>query len=286
MARRAPRPPSSELHQEMSARWRYLLRHPDFRADVRELRKQYKEAAYDAGPAHEQLVEKWNLKELPVDIRTCPYIPDDPPYKNGYYERFSPDAIIKYPVEARDLAEEDSTPSRLPLDIARGQFLQLTVDLSYPDTLLLGLIQEEISTARRQKRHIDKHDTYLKVYDLAEQGKTLSQIAQETHSNLPTVKAQFRTACERIYGAGNIPEKWRLTLSGFNAATHLEECAQCRDALSKGENWSEDQLCPKAAIFFGQDHVAQRELPVQDIESLSRSNGHRSGTQRPSDDED
>jgi hypothetical protein len=256
----------SEVQREMAARWKYILRNPEFRRNIRELRALYREDQDQAAPVHNQIIEKWGLKNLPFDILTIPYISDHPPYKNAFYETICPQATIKYPIEAHVLSQGQSQTCRAGSD---PKYLQITIDLSYPDTQLLYLIAEEISATRPQRRYRDKDDDYLAVYDLAEQGKTLRQIALDVESNISTVKSRLRTACERIYGADRIPSKWRMTLSSFNADRHFSACEKCRNAFGKGADWSEADLCEPARQFLNQDHVAQDASPHRDIEGIS-----------------
>jgi len=249
----------AEVRREMSARWKYVLRHPDFRKQVRELRSLYQRDQQEAAPVHKQLIERWKLKALPFDILTIPYIPDEPPYKNAYYETICPQATIRFPVELHDAAEGQSYPHTMPADLQSGKFLQITVDLSYPDALLLSMITDEIRRIRPQRRHRDRDDDYLEVYDRAEKGESFVTMAAALNQSVPTLKSQLRVACRNIYGPGNIPPKWKLKTIGVNEATHVDHCLQCRTALTV------EDMCAQGQAYVDQDTAGQVELADDEI---------------------
>jgi hypothetical protein len=263
MPRRTNGQPKREIQREMSARWKYVLRHPDFRKDLRELRVQYRQDQHAANPIHKQIIEKWKLKDIPFDILTVPYISDHPPYKNAFYETICPQATIRYPVESHDAFEKQLHPPAIPPSLQPGQFLQISVDLSYPDTLLLSMIAGDIRSVRPQRRHRDSDDDYLDVYDRAEKGETFVTMAAALSESIPTLKSRLRAACRKIYGPGHIPPKWQLKTIGLDAATHAEYCLQCQNALSV------EQMCPQGQAYVNQDTAGQADLAHEKVEMIS-----------------
>ncbi len=186
MPRRTGEKAKDEAKRAREMRWQYLIRNHLFRAEVRELRKAFKEDHDDADNKRTALIEKWNLTQVPDDILREPIIPDDNPRKLAYYEMFLDRPPFGYPVEA--LA---------PLNDSPGRYLNIKIDLTEPVDLILYFISETLREHRpgsAGKRRLDKADFQLKVFDLYEYGKKdFEEIARELQYRTRTIKGRRNT---------------------------------------------------------------------------------------------
>lgn len=262
------------------SRWRYLLRYPDFRAELNELRRHYREGGgYSA--KHRDFWEKWEL-EIPSQI-VYPWS------RNYLIEDLSSETVELYEsllervdrdflgsaVSADDPYNiygwgEYGPPPRTDPGPGPGRFLEIEVDLSYPDDVILSLINEELRKARqehtrsRQRQRPDKVDFYLKIYDLAERGDTFGVIAKALKKRVSTVKSAFLTARRNIFGSAAAPTKKSVPLADFNKYRHFDQCSVCKAA----ERFEE--MCPAARLYTLQDHESQRDVTGHDTVHESR----------------
>ncbi len=265
------------LQQERESRWRYVVRHPEFRRRLRELRALYQNSdPLEVEATHKDFVKKWGLEKIPFDILTREYIPDEIPLKNQFYETFCHAAPLCPPVQIDEGPAGFITPS----GVHRGEFATITVDLSYPDNLLVAAIGAELKAFRgdgpRRRHHRDKTDEFLDVYDRAEKGESIATIASALNESPSTVKGRLRAALRKIYSSTELPSKWGLVLASFDAATHFATCSICRAANAK-ENPSPDEYCPQVKRFIDEESAGQRELTGFDT---VRDMGNREGSGR------
>ena len=290
MPRRKTSEAEALAERERRAHWQYLPRHPHFRADLNEVRRLYQEndqiANINARIKREELIAKWNLQRLPEAIY-------DPHWQHGIlpdltvesldcYERlFEPDdrvSLIGVSPIGRAVsaswtegyygeAHDELTSANL-----RKGALWISVDLNHPLDLLLSLIEAELRRAIEdrqswfkprprpyQRRCIDKVDFYLKIYDLAEKGKTFGAIAKALKRRVSTVKSAFLAARRNIFGADASLSKKTLPLVSFDKDKHVQQCFTCRDAQRF------EDMCPQARLYALQDHVTQRGYVDVDI---------------------
>jgi len=252
------------------SKWRYLLRYPDFRAELNELRRHYREGG---GYSQEEMdfLDKWELYSIPSEILQ-PYL------RNYLTEDLCLETIERYesffqlkegdfiggPVSAGDPWDihdwiDPPFPGSRP-----GVFLEIMVDLRNPDDVILSLISEELDKARRthprsqQRQRLDKTDFYLKVYDLAEKGETFRAIAKSLESHVSTVKSAYLAAYRNIYGVKPKPSKRTLPMDTFDwenldDVEHFRTCRDCKKAKTA------DEMCPPLRLHVTQEHRGQRE---------------------------
>lgn len=202
MARRSGSTADLEIAKTREMRWKFLIRNHQFRADIRELRRAFKDDEEDAGAKRNAMIEKWSLAEMPAGILREHIIPDDIPRKLKYYEEFVFQPPFGYPVEA--LA---------PINSSGRKFLNLKVDLSEPSDLVLHLVSEALREYRpvlenRRRRRLDKAEFQLRVFDLYEYDrKDFEEIAVLVQQRTRTIKGRRNTirsayvaAKSKIYG--------------------------------------------------------------------------------------
>ena len=288
MPRRKGPEAETDAAKARESRWRYLLRNPKFREELNELRRYYREGigrpTYDletteTRPKREALNEKWELIGIPNEIRH-PYwnLPDLSPQSielyESYFEREAAESSIGDIVSAGDpwemygwgeyggITYPDPGPGP-------GLFLELRVDLRHPLDLLISLINQELSKAiqkrprPRRRRRLDKVDFYLKVYDLAEKGKTFRGIAKTLKRPDSTVKSAYATACKNIYGLNAKPSKKPLPMAtfdwkNFDPEAHFKKCRECKTAKTP------DAMCPPLRLYVKQDQQGQRVITGYD----------------------
>ena len=261
------------------SRWRCLLRNPDFRAELNELRRLYREGGgcggYN-GAKHRDILEKWELGDIPSQIAfswSRDYLIEDLSSETvelyeSLLERVDGD-FIRSAVSADDpwniygFGEYGPSPRTDP-GPGPGRFLEIEVDLSYPDDVILSLISEELRKARRthprsrQRQRFDKTDFYLNVYDLAEKGETFRAIAKSLESHVSTVKSAYLAAYRNIYGVKPKPSKRTLPMDTFDwenldDVEHFRTCRDCKKAKTA------DEMCPPLRLHVTQEHRGQRE---------------------------
>jgi len=252
----------------MESRWRYLLRNPEFRADLNE-RRRHSGLGLSAPAIDEKGSEflfKWDLLGLPSNILK-PDFPNLGPKTIKYYEPYF-QFPIRNPVSAIDLF--DAYPDRIVCtcdveDLGSpppGVLLEILVDLRNPRDLLMSLIEQELRKAQkrprpRKRRHLDKVDSYLKVYDLAERGETFRAIAKTLKRPISTVKSAYLTAYKNIYGVSAKRTKKTLSKDTFDWKTfdskeHYKTCHTCQKATIS------DEMCPPLRLHVTQEHRGQR----------------------------
>jgi len=252
------------------SRWRYLLRHPEFRAALNELRRHYRDGG-GYGQEEKDFLDKWELYCIPEILQ---------PYLRNYltedlcletierYESFfqlKDGDFIGCPVLAGDPWDihewnDPPFPGSRP-----GVFLEILVDLRYPLDLLVTLIEQEIRTARqkstrpRQRRRLDKLEPYLKVYDLAEKGESYGAIAKTLKRRVSTVKSAYLAASRNIFGTAKMPRKRALSLASFDPNAHVQRCPTCQRAQKF------EEMCAQSRLYAGQETKGQREPTGHDV---------------------
>ncbi len=271
MPRRKGSEAENEALKNREVRWRYLLRHPEFRAGLNELRRHYRDGG-GYSQKEKNFGDKWELYSIPGEIL-------QPYHRNYLTEDLCLEAIERYesffqhndrdfigcPVSAGDPWDihdwiDPPFPGSRP-----GVFLEIMVDLRYPLDLLVTLIEQEIRTALhkrtrpRQRRRLDKVETYLKVYDLAEKGESYGAIAKALKRRVSTVKSAYLAASRNIFGSAKMPRKRALPLASLDPDTHVQRCPTCQRA----QNFEE--MCAQARLYTGQETKGQRALTGLDV---------------------
>lgn len=247
MPKRAGEEARQEIARARQIRWRYLIRNNQFRAEVRELRKAFRDDHEDADSKRQTIIEKWNLAEFPQDILRESVIPDEIPRKLAYYETFLDRPPIGYPVE-----------TILPLNSSPRHFLNMKVDLTEPVDLVLYLIVEALREHRpkpKGRRRTDKAEFQLAVFDLQQLGMKFDEIAETLGKRTSTLKGSansvrsaWLTAYKNVHGQRPIsPIQEEVKLHD------CEACAVCRVAQRPGD------LCALAKRYAELDQQSQRD---------------------------
>ena len=145
---------------------------------------------------------------------------------------------------------------RLPVSVSeKPDHFIITVKKGYPvDDLLLFIDRQlrSIYRAKRRRRRTDKAEFQLRVFDLAMEAKTFSEIARELQRRISTVKSAYLVACHKIYGPGKQRKK-SLPLVSFDPRNHCQTCPTCQSAQKPTE------LCSQARLYMAIDTRGQRE---------------------------
>jgi hypothetical protein len=136
-------------------------------------------------------------------------------------------------------------------------YLNLAVDLRYPISTLLPLIQKEISPYSRRyrqgKRRSAKVDFQLQVYDLVLTGDNFKTIASKVRRRPSAVQKAWVTGSRNIHGpATAVPSRKRAALENFNPEKHFLDCGICRRATTA------EEMCQLAKLWANQDQVSRR----------------------------
>src|SRR5262249_41456628 len=101
-------------------------------------------------------------------------------------------------------------------------------------------------------------DFYLRVFDMACEGKLFRDISSELQSRISTVKSAFLAARRNIFGPGAGPSKREAALVDLGPRKHLQNCPTSRAARRL------QRMCPKAQRYGQEDHRGQIELTGHD----------------------
>ncbi len=253
MSRKTSKSIGKTITREMWAKWRILLRRPEFQRDLRKYMRHYREGGkYDR--KIDELLTSWGVAwTSSFEIFHDPRVPELSQETIILYESFFGESPLYEPVSAFD-AYDGPYDGWVRPDSAtdRGQQLLILVDLSYPPSRLMPRIEEELKAAiksrsktqrhdylpadRKRRRH-DKLGSQLEVYDLYVNGNPTWKISRMLGRSLGTVRSALATAIKLIRGerppTGKAWEK-----------KHKSECGRCGRAkdLDKG--------CSEAARFF------------------------------------
>lgn len=249
MSRKSRKQAGSQTANRQKARWRYLLRNPDFQTDIDHLCELFKkEALVERINRREEVADKWGLVRIPGEIIIywpgVPLEPEDYPALEQYWSQF--EVSVDYsPVASTELRDD--------------RFLFFRVDLNHPTADLLPLIAQElrqvVNTRTRSRTRTDKIDFHLQVFDMASTGKTFSEIAHALRRRSSTVKSAYQFAGRRIFGPGaDIPSKDALILAAFDLATHNQNCDVCKSVEDPKD------FCETAQLYMNQDQVPQHDL--------------------------
>jgi len=264
------------------SRWRYLLRNPEFRAELNELRRHSHEASFNY-KRQPKFMAKWDLYGFHSKVLNPKKgLPDLAPESVEAYEPFFQIAT-RAPVTAYDayeafqedvayqeaLALSDISPEDLTVYVDQlgppgpGVCLEIIADLRYPRDLLMSLIEQKLREAKKrprpqQRRRLDKLDFYLKAYDLSEKGETFKAIAKSLKRPVSTVKSAYVAAYKQIYGVKIKHSKKTLPRDTFDwenldPEEHFKTCRACQKAKTA------DEMCPPLRLHVTQEHRGQRE---------------------------
>lgn len=255
MPRKRSAEAEAEAQKAQEARWRHLVRNPDFLRGLENLdhlrRKRPSRTARELARRQAEwrrVADKWGLESIPPGVvswvrwhRSASEL-----------ERYGIDPLASYlPVE--------------PLWLEDDRFFLLRLDLQHPVDTLLPLIEKELRKAlkefsdrgllERRRRRLDKLDFQLRVFDLAKSGQTFKAIARKLGRLPSTVKSAYLIARQNIFGQTAGPSKKVLPLVGFDPARHVANCRACQRAQTDKE------ICPEALLYANQDQRGRRERP-------------------------
>ena len=259
MPRRKARESEARVETVAHVQWRFLLRHPDFRNDLQELARVGQIDLKNFLDESERVTKKWGLIRIPpLALSYAHWLADRTEVE--FFEPFGRDRFgISY------------TPVMLA-ELKENRFLFLRIDVEQPLEQLLPLIERELRSFYRERpqrrSRFDKIDFQLKVYDLAVNGKKLTEIAEELKKRLSTVKSGFLAAKQRIYGAIQSPTKNAVVHAYLDPKKHAETCRQCKTATRLSE------MCDAALSYVQQGEKKQlRETLGHD----TSDSAHRKG---------
>jgi hypothetical protein len=169
MPRRTVPEAEATAERERRARWQYLLRHPEFRAELREVMRlhhqveggqatplEYAEAGLKLG----QLESKWELGRIPREILYpglfSRHVPELTPENLDFYESlFDSDDLrpLIYPPVSSGWGERYGSDEEDWANLRKGMLL-ISVDVNYPLDLLLSLIEAQIREAIEFRRSL------------------------------------------------------------------------------------------------------------------------------------
>lgn len=246
MSRKKAHEATLQAQRAQEARWRYLLRNPNFRKDLRDLSRLQGDLQHTENffKLSEEIQDRWGLLWIPGEaIRRSFYL--ESPEDSFDLERFGAEWGVAYsPVAVTELR--------------KNRFLFLRADLQHPVEDLLPLIEKELREAtqgrHQRRRRLDTVDFYLRVFDLAVNGDTFSQIAKKLKRRPSTIKSAYLAASRNIFGPAEKPRKKTLPLVDFDPSTHMERCPTCQEAQAP------EEFCSPARLYACQDTKAQREV--------------------------
>ena len=250
------------------AHCRFRLRDPQVRKELQQLQSLCREELSKNDPDKYmlwerigQVTDKWSIPRFTENI-----LLNMPPIDDADCTRYLDRVLLVY---AEMYGIYMINPPIYVMNHPNQNYLDLRiVNYDRPVNELLPLIEDAIKSAREnkkkrkqqgrnisppQRRRLDKVDFQLKVFDMATEGKTFREIARHLRKRESTVKSAYLIACHHIAGK-KIDKKRKAFLFHFNAETHLRECPTCKKAER------EEQFCPKALAYAGEDYKSQREL--------------------------
>ena len=255
MPRRKPSEAEEQAHKAKNARWRYAIRNPNFRSELRTVSDLHDSNREAFKVKFDELLRKWGFHYIRGEILLL-LTSFDPlsQEETDFLEAYS-DLVLSYPVLARETDQD--------------HILLLEIDLNNPLDLLVAGVEEELRWAveerqegPRGRRRLDKADFHLKVYDLAAKGESFGAIAKALKQRDSTVKSRFLVARRNIFGSVVGPSKRDLPLADFDKDSHVERCTICKAAQRF------EDMCPQARLYAIDDHVSQRELATEHIERI------------------
>lgn len=255
MPRRTATSAEKLAEQVKNARWRYAIRHPALRREMREvgnLRQPDAKAQGGVGwqGSYEALRAKWRFGEIPRDAFDV-MVSSDPGDEVRLLEGFTKD-VRADPVMIGEL-------------IPGQRVVRLVVDLDNPLDLLLSLTEQELRDLVREyretpnrRRRADKLAFFLDVFDRVERSETFPEIARALKRSPSSVKSAFVAARRNIFGLlrdeeSVLPSIKRIRLSNFDLDTHMKRCRVCLAAATL------EEMCPVAQGCARQDEVRPRE---------------------------
>jgi len=237
MTRRRGQQALQEAERAKDARWRYAVRNPTFRSELRELSELFQVDSKEARKKYRAFLLKWRFQDISETVVrgfTRPDLTTDE--ERLLYLDSSRWGILSRPVVAMSDPSED-----MP-------WVGFIVDTSHPRDVLLadfGASLDRFMPKRRVRRRSDKTEFYLAVYDRALDGQTFAKIAAALRRSISTVKSAYLTARRHIFGRAGGLSKTRAPLAGFEQ-DHIETCLICRKAQKV------EDMCPAARTYVSE----------------------------------
>ncbi len=239
MTRRKGHQALREIERAKDARWRYAIRNPTFREEIRELSRLFEAKDKTSEKRFQVFKAKWRFERIdPKIVRGLIYAQIRTDEELTLYLDAHRWRILSVPVFPIGEPTEN-TP-----------WVTFIVDTSQPRDLLLAWFEgalEIVMPKRAARRRSDKADFYLGVYDRAKEGQTFAAIAKSLKRKLSTVKSAYLSAGRSIFGVAGVPTKKEVPLVGFDQKQHMQSCSTCK-AAEKYED-----LCPAAQAYATQD---------------------------------
>lgn len=241
---------ASLSEQQRYARWRFLLRHPEFRAALNGLRGV---SEHHIDRCRDEWLERWGVNPVSIDTAMPLLTLASVPYYEAFGQRYG-EALLRAPVRALFGKDEDDNRWNNTPD---EHLLFLEIDLTLPADQLVALAEQEIKAAcaergNRQRRRRDKIDGQLAVFDRRVHGEPFRAIARHLGRRVSTVKSTFAVAWRNVFGPNAPPSTRRGAVKAGlgDPSTHRESCPECQAT----------GLCDIARRYVASNHTSQRAL--------------------------
>jgi hypothetical protein len=250
------------------ARINLVIRNSRFQKELTEVQGRH---------AINKLAERWGLFRIPVLTRDAHIGRLISSTDSGALLAEIPSYIPRVELLRAYLFEALNGPEVVN-DFQYREILEMKIDLSYPMDILEEAIRAEVRKAKierarlqaasgvlAKRTRLDKTDFQLKVYDLAKEAKTFTEIRDIIRKPLSTIKSAFLVAKLNINNVKPIeeelppstdetklPTKKGLPIVGFDPEEHSLRCSVCRQANDY------DKMCGQAKAFAEQDYASER----------------------------
>lgn len=283
------------------ARWRYVLRDPDFQRDVNLIREGVLSRTYAGQREAERITKRWSERGIYVphysSTSSWQRVPALKPATIPTYEALfdSEDSWgIGEAFSASDPWEDDDFSYERSYAGSPGRLRRIYVNLDYPLDVLIALIEQDLRDAiagrtSKRRRRPEKIDFYLAVYDQAVLGKSFRDIATALGKPVSTLKTAYLVACGQVYAMRSprpssaleaspttagpefirpesvraAPSKSQLPIVSLDPDTHMKTCRTCLRANRL------EELCSQARAYVNQD-LRVKSKPRESFRSQTR----------------
>lgn len=201
-------------------RWRYAVRHPEFRAELERLG----DLLFEKAPSFEdeflQVRLAWGFPMVPLRALT------------GFRD-VPADEIVSPFLDAMDASVMTLPVVALERVEGGSPWILMMVDTTFPLDMLVSAFETEardLVGKGGSRRRYDKARFYLDVYDRAEKAQSFDNIARALNRPLSTVKSAYIAASRNIFGVAGAPSKAKVPLVGFDHKKHMGSCSTCKKA--------------------------------------------------------
>lgn len=235
MARRTNKQSEDEVIRERWNRWRILIRRADFQKALRQLQQHFQDWT-DTRRMIRDFEQKWDISLGFAERFRSPATPRLSMLTLKDYETFFSDNPIPAGVSAYDPYYNSDPPYPEQADYP-DQALVLRIDLSYPLTDVMNLIEDILRRSMRSRnrnvpgpylpgnrtrRRTSVLTKQLEVFDRYMNGETTKQISLSLGGPWGSIRSQLKTALEltntiRQHGSHRLWE-----------STHISACSCCK----------------------------------------------------------